>query len=205
VGVAASSVFSVLHQGRDREVERVIKDTLPSGPGRRHRCVFELARKLKSLPQFAEADPGDLEPLLRLWHELALPIIMTKPFMETEIDFRHAWEKVKFPTGSGPLDAAWGQALNMAEPAEAGRYDDERARRLLTFCGLLQARAGSRPFYLACRSAGRLCGVVHTTAWRWLQLFERHGVLVRVSTGSQAKRKANEYRYPLAAAQRLAA
>jgi hypothetical protein len=60
----------------------------------------------------------------------------------------------------------------------------------------LQRVAGAGPFYLDCRTAGRLVGVHHTTAWIWLTtVLPADGILEVGARGSQATGKANEYRY----------
>ncbi len=169
--------------------------TLPSGMGQRHYALFTLARRLKALPHLADANLGDLKPLVRRWHQLALPVIGTKPFEESWIDFAEGWQRVRFPAGAGPLEALWLQAMAEAPPVAALAYEQDGVRRLVAFCYQLQRHAGQAAFFLACRTAGTLLGVEHTTAWRWLRLMEIDGVLARVSTGSQKTQKANEYYY----------
>jgi hypothetical protein len=175
-------------------VSHAILATLPESEGRRHRALFELARQLKALPQYADADPPALQPIVREWHRLARPIIRTKPFEESWLDFVDGWANVRFPAGAGPLDALWARALAEAPPPEAAAYEQDGVRRLVALCRQLQRRAGEETWFLACRTAGSLLGVPYQTAWRWLRLLERDGVLHRTSTGSKATRKANEYR-----------
>jgi hypothetical protein len=132
---------------------------------------------------------------VRRWHELALPAIRTKPFEETWLDFVDGWRRVKFPAGAGPLEALWSQALAAPLPPTALAYEQDGVRRLVAFCQQLQRHAGQGTFFLACRTAGAMLGVPHKLAWRWLQLLEIDGVLDRVSTGSKATGRANEYHY----------
>jgi hypothetical protein len=139
--------------------------------------VFELARALKGEPAVCDADPGDLRPIVRLWHELALPVIGTKPFEETWIDFLLAWPKVKYPKGAGPMDVMFERAKVSKPPEEAMRYRLPQIRMLVSLCRELQRHAGDAPFYLGCRTAGRLLDVDHTTAWRYLFLLKSEGVL----------------------------
>jgi hypothetical protein len=126
---------------------------------------------------------------------LSVTVIRTKSFEASWIDFAEGWGKVKFPVGCGPLQVLWAESLAAPLPRAALAYGDEDVRRLVAFCYQLQRHAGESPFFLACRSAGALLGTDHTTAWRWLRLLEIDQVLVRISTGSQAKHRANEYRY----------
>ncbi len=175
--------------------EEAILATLPTGEGQRYYALFALARRLKSLPHLADADLADLKPLVRRWHQLALPVIGTKPFEESWLDFAEGWQRVRFPAGTGPLEALWLRATAEPLPAAALAYEQDGVRRLVAFCRQLQRRAGQAAFFLACRTAGALLGVEHTTAWRWLRLLEIDGVLRRISTGSKETHKANEYRY----------
>jgi hypothetical protein len=168
--------------------------TLPAAEGQRHRAVFELARRLKALLRLKDAPAADLKPIVQRWHQLALPVIRTKPFEETWLDFVEGWQRVKFPAGTGPLEALWSKALAEALPPAAMVYEQEGVRRLVALCNQLQRAAGQATFFLACRTAGALLGVDHTTAWRWLRLLEVDGVLRRISTGSTRTHRANEYR-----------
>jgi hypothetical protein len=193
----APSALSVWHQ--PDPVERAILETLPAGPGRRHWALFELARRLKAIPHLAGADAAELKPLVRRWHQQALRFIRTKPFEESWLDFADTWDRVRFPAGVGPLETLWAQALAGPLPESALDYDQDGVRRLVALCEQLQRHAGRGTFFLACRTAGQLAGVNHKTAWRWLRLLEIDKVLRRVSTGSKATHRANEYVYTASA------
>ena len=52
---------------------------------------------------------------------------------------------------------------------------------------------GDEPFYLDCRTAGRLLGIHYVLANKWLRLLVMDGVLSLVSRG--IRNKASEYRY----------
>jgi len=153
-----------------------------------------LARRLKSLPHLTDAHVSNLKPTVQQWHKLALPVIRTKPFEETWLDFAQGWARVKYPGGTGPLAALWSLAISEALPPRALAYEQESVRLLVGLCYQLQRHAGRGTFFLACRTAGALLGVDHTTAWRWLNLLDIDGVLCKVSTGNLATHKANEYR-----------
>lgn len=185
----SSSVISV---ARDK-LERILRGTQPKRVGQRCRCVFELARRLKGLPELCDADPRQLKPLLREWHALAYPVIRTKPFEETWIDFLKAWPKVRFPVGSGPIDMIFERAMAAITPPELQEHHHSGIRLLAALCRELQADAGEYPFFLACRTAGRLLGVDHGTASRWLFFLVSEGVLSIVTVGSVGR--ATRYRY----------
>ncbi len=176
-------------------VRRTILESLPTGPGNRNKQVFELARALKAVPSLADADPRELKPLVRHWHKLALPHITSKAFEETLIDFLRAWPRVKFPKGGEPMSQIFSAAVQAEVPEIAAEYEQDGLRLLVALCRELQRAAADGPFYLSCRTAGRLLNVDHTTAWRWLFLLEQNEVLRVVSRGSQASRRASRYRY----------
>jgi hypothetical protein len=84
----------------------------------------------------------------------------------------------------------------MPPPAASGQFFKKLIKLLVTICKVLQQAAGKgRAFYLDCRTAGELIGVDFKTAWSWLRLLCRRGVLKLVKAGSQADGRANEYRY----------
>ncbi len=152
--LSESSEFSKLHG-----VRVAIRRCLPPGPGHRERKLFELCRELQAIPECNAIKVKDLEPIVWEWHRLALPYIRTKPFTESWFDFRRAWEKVKFPAGTDPVGEAFSRALQREVPHSCRHYDLERVVTLIKLCVELQAVAGSKPFYLDCRTAGRLLGV----------------------------------------------
>jgi hypothetical protein len=176
-------------------IRAAINVTLPQGPGRRNKAVFELCRALQAIPELSAADPVELEPVVRTWHRQALPVISTKPFEETLIDFLNGWPKVRFPKGAEPIL----QALDVAKrdiPPEAARYEQPGLRLLVSLCRQLQLRAGpDKPFYLGCRTAGQLLDVHHSVAWRWLFLLSKHGVIVPGEIGSKQTGKATRWFY----------
>jgi hypothetical protein len=177
------------------EIERAIVESLPTGPGRRNEQVFALARALKAVPGVSEATAKDCKPFVQRWHELAEPVIMTKPFEETWIDFLRAWPKVKFAKGAEPVTIALKVALNSEEPKIAAQFEQEQLRLLVGLCRELQRSAGSNPFFLSCRTAGRLLDVDHSTAWRWLFLLVAEGVLRVAVQGGNVSQKATRYQY----------
>ncbi len=179
----------------NEDVQRAILESLPCGPGRRNKQVFELARALKAIPALRDAPGKHLEPYVRIWHELAKRVIRTEPFEESWIDFLRGWPTVKFPKGVEPMSQIFAEAVSAEVPRVAMRYEQGQLRLLVALCRELQRVAGTGPFYLSCRTAGRLLGIDHTTAWRWLFLLEHDDVIRTVSKGSQSSRKASRYRY----------
>ncbi|NLF73686.1 MAG: bifunctional DNA primase/polymerase [Candidatus Anammoximicrobium sp.] len=189
------SVVSV-HSVAGPSVEQVIEESLPKQIRQRHCQVFDLARALKAIPWLADAEGKSLEQYVRRWHCLGVKrgVIATVPFEETWIDFSLAWPKIKFPKGAEPMATIFSRAQNAIPPA-AQKYEQSGLRVLVAICRELQRAAGTNPFFLGCRTAGRLLGVDHTTAWRWLWLLKQDGILHEVEKGDHAKRRASRYRY----------
>lgn len=178
-------------------LDEAIALTQPQREGERNRKLFELARALKSMPEYADADPRDLQQIVRRWHGQALPVIGTKPFDDTWFDFLYAWPRVRFTLGGGPMAQIFARAAENDPPAAAQRYERPELRLLVALCRELQRATGDGPFFLSCWTAARLLGVAHMTAWRWLCGLTADGVLVVVEKGGRANAmgKATRFRY----------
>lgn len=174
-------------------VSEAIRKCIPSQIGHRHKCLFRLARELKAIPQIADLKAKDLHPLLVEWHRQALPTIGTKDFATSWLEFCTAWDRVRYPAGTSPIDEAWQAALDADIPTEVAKWGNVEIGRLAALCRQLQIRQGDQPFYLDSRTAGRLLGVEHTVAWRWLRGLVSAGVLELVRSGGRGR--ANKYRY----------
>ena len=197
VSSASSAPFCVTdieEENTAAEMEKLIRGCLPTGPGRRNRQVFELARAIKAVAGLADADPDELRHIVKRWHTLALPNILTREFTETWIDFLQAWPRVKSPKGA-KMAAIMEKALQLPMPKAAERYEDEGIRRLVALCKQLDREANGGTFYLSCRTAAALLGVSHMQANRWLFLLDHDEVVKQVNKGDRGKRQAAEYRY----------
>ena len=182
----------------DPDVERAILGTLPSGPGRRNRQVFELARALKAIPRLVDVPVDSLQPYVRRWHALALKrnLILTEAFEETWIDFLYAWPKVRFPKGANPMIAILERAQKAPPPSAAAKYEGASLRLLVCLCRELQRESGEQPFFLSCRTAAKLLPECdHVKASRWLALLRHDNVLHEVEKGNPRRQLASRYRY----------
>lgn len=171
----------------------------PPGPGRlaKHRKIFDLCRRLKAIPAMASAEPSALRPIVQEWHRQALPAIGTKPFVDTWADFLNGWNKVKWAAGQGPIDEAFRQAMKRKPPKAAVElYGYDPIIRLASLCRELQRGVSDGEFIrLDCRTAGRLLGVSHKTAWKWLTVLVADCILIAGEKGSRAAHKASEFVY----------
>lgn len=180
-------------------VREAVADSLPEGPGERHECVFHLARSLKRLPHVTDADAEDLEPVVREWYRLSLPVIRTKSWEVTWRDFRDAWERVLYPAGWGKVNELMAEAAEGELPESALGLTDEPTRKLLAVCRALGAESGHGEFFLSCRTAERVCGFTNQmTAARRLKAFVEADppILELIHAGSRGttKRRAATYR-----------
>ena len=179
----------------DRVIEAAISETLPTGPGQRHRAIFELVRRLKAIPDIANADAMDLLPIIREWHRLALPVIRTKAFEETLADFLDGWERVRFAYGESPIEIALARAREAPPPPEAEIFDDPRLKLLVALCAELQRLQGNAAFFLSCRAAGKAVEVDHMTVSRWLKVLAKAGILQIEVQAERSTGRATRYRY----------
>jgi len=91
--------------------------------------------------------------------------------------------------------AVFEKAKAGAVPRAAEKYEQPALRLLAALCRELQRESGDRPFYLACRTAGRLLDVDHTTASRWLFLLTHDRLIGEAETDGPNRRRARRYRY----------
>jgi len=169
-------------------VEIAIRETVPTGPGQRNRRLFDLARRLKAIMPGATID--ELEIIVREWHLRALPKIRTKDWLESWIDFRTAWARVKKPSGA-TMAAIVAVARQQAPP------DADAIAQLVALCRALQAHHGAgRAWPLSCRMAGEQIGVSHDTAARLFKMLRAEGLIELVTlAGPKGSQIAAEYRF----------
>ncbi len=192
---ANRSNLSAGDEGESEAIKAAIQATLPTGPRKRNGQVFQLARALKGIPSLANKDPQSLIHIVQRWHSLALPYINTKEFDVTLIDFLYGWPRVHTPMRANLMEDAMKAAK--VKPIPNLPYDTQYMRDLAALCRELQGIVGDGPFFLSTRTAGRLLGVDHTTAWRGLFFLEADGWIATVEKGGTATspRKATRFRY----------
>lgn len=174
-------------------IEQAFRATLPTGEGQRNGSVFNLARRLKAVPSLADAPAAELREIVQDWHRRALPVIGTKPFDATWAEFVYAWPRVRFPAGQDPLTEILARADEADLPPCARAYDSSETHRLIKLCRELQRSTGDAPFFLSCRTAGRLLDMDHQTAWRRLNMLAEDKLLEVVTPGTT--HRATRYRF----------
>ena len=170
----------------------IIKQCLPTIVGERNRCILDLARGLKfnvGLPNAKAA-----KPLVRKWHDLALPIIGTKGYEESWSDFINAFRKARHPLGGNLVDVVAMRFDPNNIPEIAMQYESEAVQKLVALCFALASTNGNGGrFWLSSHDAAEKLGVMPAEAWRWLQMLEADGVIECYERGNQ--RKATRYRW----------
>lgn len=188
--------YSTLSTEIDAEaIDRCIRETLPTGPGQRNQAIMRFCRALKSIADFANAQPKDLRVYVRRWYEQALPFIRTTEFETTYFDFAYAWGRVKFAKGDVPMAQIVARALAADYPDETAHYENDGIRKLAAVCRELQRAMGDGAFFLSARTAADYLKIDPVTAWRWLRILEMDGILKVVTRGSNRDRKASRLRY----------
>lgn len=177
------------------QIEAAIAATVPTGAGMRHLAIFEFGRWLKAIPELAEQSAQALLPYVKLWHERARPLIRTKPFEESKLDFLECWDKIEHPKGQERIRMSFELALKADLPECAREYESDQIKLLVGFCRELQRAAGDQPFYLACRAAAPFLETTHTQVNRWLRLLCLDKVLREVEKGQRGRRRASTFRY----------
>ncbi len=179
-------------------IERALQATLPKTAKQQDRSLFRFARELKAISELASVDTAKLQPFVRQWHALAQSAIGdgAKDFDTTWFDFNHVWTRVRHPAQDDLLKAQFEIAKQQPLPAVAMQFESTTIRQLVGLCWQLQLTAGRSPFFLSCRSAGRLLGIDHMTAARCLEGLVSQGVLIETKKGSPASMKATRYRFP---------
>jgi hypothetical protein len=187
------SVHSVGSVTPDSDIEGVILSTLPRMQGERNRMLFKLARRLKAFPSLVDATVEDVMPYVRRWHDAALPVIGTKPFEDTRVDFARAWSNVKYPEGTGPMATMLSRADAADLPDCAQDYESPDTIRLVKLCRELQHATGEGEFFLSCRTASELLKIDRMTVWRRLEALKMDQVIECTQKGT--KLWASRYRY----------
>lgn len=178
-------------------LEQAITATLPDGPGKRHLLIFELARRLKGIPQLADVHPAPLRGIVSQWHALALPHITTKDFLDTWGEFVTAWDRVRIPHGTFLLPEILKRADAADMPTLAIEYDCAHMRRLVKICREMQRTVGAgNNFFLSSYDAAKLLGIDQPTAFRRLAALVADDVLIKAIPGTPGKHGiATRYRF----------
>ncbi len=180
---------------------------VPTARHQTDRLLFGMARHMKTWEkrEGRESTVAEKTGVFKAWWPLA------RGHTDPEMDFHayHAkWlrgcKAVNYGDDDSPLAAAWRFAQAQPLPAEAtaergGMPMSPKMQRLVALCYQLQKLQGTEPFCLGSRDAAPLLGAAHTTVFYLLDSLANEvdpsHILKKVSVGSQAARRTNEYLY----------
>lgn len=177
-------------------IETAIRLTLPSMPGERHRKIFEFARALKAMPEYANRSPEQLRRAVEKWHQSSVSLVSGEhDFFDTWSDFLYAWPRIRFPLGADPIRAITERARATTMPSGAPAYKAKPICLLVCLCRELQRHSKDPHFYLTCRAAANAIGVDKDRVAKYMNMLCVDGVLEIVHRGHTGR--ASEYRYLL--------
>ena len=168
--------------------------------------LFALARSVKSFAhEHGAYSLGELRAIHDRWHEVSKALLPLK-LQDGEFCFAaflKAFGNVKYLQGERVLENAWERTLCPPPPGLAGILSqclspDAPLCRLAHLCLELQRGFGEQPFFLSCRTVGRLFGAGPATASTWLRSLEVMGIIETVKKGQRgAGGAATRFRYRL--------
>jgi hypothetical protein len=183
-------------------VDVAIAGTLPTRHGTRNRCIFDLARRMKSIAPLANLNAADLRPIVLDWFNRALPNVRTKLVSVTLADFATAWQRVERPHGQ-LLTTAMQAAVDADDPPALPEHYGEAERLAVRFCRSMHRLQGGGSWFLSCRDLAermKACGTAmnHDDAAKLLRVLVADGILVVEAAGQQRRGgRATTYRYLL--------
>jgi len=149
------------------QIQLALKESLPTGQGRRNRQVFALARRLLAVDGISQQIPAvEFRSIVQRWYKMAqqtasrLNFTIDSEFEETWSDFTYCWGKVRYPVGAS-LRPVFDHVVRMDAEGEIdplawnalayfGRTENGPQRLLISVLMELAKRAGGKPFSLAC-------------------------------------------------------
>jgi hypothetical protein len=189
----STSVRSVLSV---QQLNLLIEETLPPAFGTRRNKLFILARCIHADSELREIPLSDLKPMLRAWHQKALPNIEHKDFDWTWAQFVEAYRNVDPARCIDAVDEAMKRADASELPPEALQYDSLENRRLVALCAVMSRDSKDGVFFLSCRKAAKVIGMTdHTQAARMLKMITADQILMVTKPGGPDTNKATRYRY----------
>lgn len=192
---AQRSLFGPTGDLLEDAFEELLGWTVPTRPGMRNHCIWELARALKTLEETRCLPVHELEPVVQHWWQHALPSIRTKKWFETWADFATAWEKaVRFTEQGSQMTAVLQRARREGCPSELrDRYGGDVSGLVASICKELARDAKGESFYLDSRTLGRLCGIDQPTASACLRALIASRVIQKTKDAQRGR--ASEYVY----------
>lgn len=177
----------------DTDIDRVIRETLPTGPHQHDHCNMTLARSLK-LTLGLTIDQS--RPYFQSWFAQARIVTSEQDEDSAWFKFRRAWDIAHTPVGTKPADDAFALARRKSIPPEIeARYANPKIRLLLSAMAEMGKHSCGRPFALSCHQIARLLEVTPARAHEWLRGLEGDGVIRCTDRGKSGHPGKNAARY----------
>lgn len=171
--------------------------------------LFEFVRYLRSIPALKDVSAAKALQIVEAWlsrkcygsvdeawlAQFALVGITSAE--DARMEFLDLWDRIRFPRGSSPLQAALDLAgIFRLRPNHCGT---EGYVRFISLAGNLQRLRGSDTILLPCREVGELLEVSAHTISRYRRRAIQHGQLRQVHPHffSDSSRAATEFRFDL--------
>jgi hypothetical protein len=185
--------------GSIKNLQDVLRLTVPTKPHQNNELLFELARGVLTLEllEHRTYSFAQILDVFNQWYERSLPFLrqgQTRDDYMTE--FMTARKKAKHPLASKAdlINEIWNLAQTQPLPPEAKLFENRERQLLVALCYQLQLKNGSEPFHLSSRVCQRLLGHSdHNKASDWLLAFQAMGIIELATKGNA--RQATRYRY----------
>lgn len=176
------------------DIKRAITLCIPVRNGERHKKIFELCRRLKTLEETKDKTAEEMRLIVEEWHRQSYGRIGTKPFKETWIDFRNGWDKVRQPIKDFVQCSK--ALIEVSEtPQEINHHHSIILRQIATVCRNLQISAGrDTPFFIGNRKLAEICECSHMTANRWINTLRKMNLLQMITKGRYEEASTYLYR-----------
>lgn len=162
----------------------------------REHSLWRLARTLKSLEEFRTLPLHALQPVVRRWWQLALPVIRTKAWCETWAAFGRCWERVRIPyeANGTSVEGILERARRAGCPEELrSEFGPDVCGLVAAICRELARESTTGRFCLHRNTLARLCGVSPGTASACLRALIGSRVIRR--TRDPQPGRSTEYAY----------
>lgn len=189
VGDADRPLKDVVPELTPEQVELIMRHTLPTRAGQRHRRLFHLMLCLRIL-----GFPSSLacKAQVKEWFRRALPIITTKAWSETWEEFLIAWDN--FDQDKLGLQTMLFRArLRGCPPELRGEEDDPILIEVAALCREYQIHDGD--FFLSTHALGHALDVKPMVVWRKLYRLRAEQRLECLQIGNFEERTAGTYRW----------
>lgn len=155
-------------------VQEAVRLCTPAKRRSTDKLMFKFCRALKTLERHrgSPLDKQELNDAFKAWYDAALPFLRNEPLSRYRAEFFYRFDQAKAPLGHARLlKRALHRADTCAPPSEAEQFaDDALLKRLVSLLYCLQIEAGDQWFWISSRDCGRLLGVSHTEAARWIKV-----------------------------------